>query len=286
MGARPAPRGRALPAADPGAAAVAHRGADSGTHADADAGSDAGTRTGLRPGRLRVRESLQRVLSRRNRQERHRQRLEQRRIQHAGRDRGRISVQPVCAQGRLPSEPEKDTNAEAADTTNNAIGPSGGPGTTFSTIDGGSATVDQFRAKQSTLDGRLEYAIASPDIYIGVGYLQATNNYGYPTLHSFGVGLEKLPTFNTGLDWFASAYYYPNANGTWTNGDPTSSTFGQSFKLSYNIIKYDVGLNLNFGSSPFYIYGGFSGDRYTTKDNNEPIDQTHAGPYVGLGFHF
>jgi Copper amine oxidase N-terminal domain len=179
-----------------------------------------------------------------------------------------------------------DFRQDVYDTTNNAIGPSGGPGTTFNTIDGGVATVDQFRAKQSTLDGRLEFKVASPNIFVGVGYLQAANNYGYPTLHAIGGGLEKLPSFTSGLDWFGSAFYYPNANGTFVQNDPTSPTFGQSFKMSYNIIKYDIGLDLNFGSSPFYLYGGYSGDRYTKKDNNEPINQTHSGPYVGLGIHF
>jgi hypothetical protein len=180
-----------------------------------------------------------------------------------------------------------DFRQDTYDTTNNAISPTGGgPGTGFSTIDGGFTVINQFRAKQSTLDGRLEYKVASPDIYIGVGYLQASNNYGYPNLHSVGAGLEKLPGFSSGLDWFASAFYYPNANGSWVNSNPSSSTFGQTFKQSYNIIKYDVGVNLNFGMSPFYIYGGFSGDRFTKKDNNEPINQTHSGPYVGLGLHF
>ena len=179
-----------------------------------------------------------------------------------------------------------DFRQDVYDTTNNAIGPSGGPGTAFTTIDGGTAIVDQFRAKQSTLDGRLEYMIANPDIYIGVGYLQAANNYGYPALHAIGVGLERLPTFNSGLDWFGSAFYYPNANGTYTQANPASTDFGQSFKQSYNIIKYDVGLDLNFGQSPFYLYGGYSGDRYQTKDQFEPINQTHSGPYVGIGLHF
>lgn len=179
-----------------------------------------------------------------------------------------------------------DFRQDVYNTTNNAIGPSGGTGTAFTTIDGGTAIVDQFRAKQSTIDGRLEYMFGTSQIGVGVGYLQAANNYGYPTLHAFGAGLEKLPSFDTGLGWFGSVFYYPNANGTYTESNPTSTTFGQSFKQSYNIIKYDLGLNLDFGKSPFYLYGGYSGDRYTTKDAFEPVNQTHSGPYVGIGLHF
>jgi len=196
---------------------------------------------------------------------------------------------PVVIAGAYKFNPfalKVDFRQDVYNTTNNAIGPSGGPGTTFQTIDGGFATVNQFVAKQSTLDGRLEYKIMSPDIYIGVGYLQAANNYGYPALHSVGGGLEKLPSFTSGLDWFGSAFYYPSANGSYLQSNPLSPTFGQTFKQSYDILKYDLGLDLNFGSSPFYLYGGYSGDRFIKKDNNEPIDQTHSGPYVGLGLHF
>src|SRR5207244_1415664 len=134
-----------------------------------------------------------------------------------------------------------------------------------------------------------EYGIgAYPDVYIGLAYLQASNNYGYPSLRTGGIGVEKLPTFDTGWSWFGSAFYYPNANGTFTEtqfltpAGALNPNYGKTYKVSYNIIKYDIGLNVNFSGSPFYIYGGFSGDRYTTKDNNEPVDQTHAGPYVGL----
>ena len=184
-----------------------------------------------------------------------------------------------------------DFRQDVYDTANNAIGPSGGPGTAFTTIDGGYVTVNQFRAKQSTLDGRLEFAIwedkpSGFKLNVGVGYLQAANSYGYPVLKGVGAGLEKLPSFNSGWDWFASAFYYPNVNGTYVVSNPSSPNFNTSYKQSYNIVKYDVGVNLNFSSSPFYIYGGFSGDRYTTKDVNEPINQTHSGPYVGIGLHF
>jgi hypothetical protein len=159
--------------------------------------------------------------------------------------------------------------------------------TTFTTIDGGFATIDAFRAKQSTLDARLEYAIgAYQGLYIGAGYLQASNNYGYPTLHGIGGGLEKLPSFDQSWSWFGSAFYYPNANGTYVNTSFGSPNYGSSFKQSYDIIKYDIGLNVNFAGSPFYLYGGYSGDRYNKKDNNEAINQTHSGPYVGLGIHF
>jgi len=181
-----------------------------------------------------------------------------------------------------------DFRQDGYDTTPsvNTTACSSGDCTGFKTIDGGFAFTNKFRAKQSTLDGRLEYQIgAFPGLYIGAGYLQASTNYGYPQLHAIGGGLEKLPSFDQGWSWFGSAFYYPNAHGTYLNQDFTSPTFGQSFKQSYNILKYDIGLTANFAGSPFYIYAGFNGDRYTTKDSNEPINQTHAGPYAGIGIH-
>jgi hypothetical protein len=165
-------------------------------------------------------------------------------------------------------------------TTANAVSSSGAPLTQFNTIDGGADFVPQFRARQSTIDGRLELRIASPQIYIGASYIQASNNYGNPNLTGVGGGLEKLPDFSSGLNWFGSAFYYPTVTGNYTV--PIGPGAGSVFKVGYSIIKYDAGLDFGFGDSPFYLYGGYSGNRYTKKDSS-PASQTHSGPYLGLG---
>jgi len=170
-------------------------------------------------------------------------------------------------------------------TSDNLIDPLGNHYTSFSTIDGGTALTPVFRARQNTLDGRLEYQIAAPRIYVGVGYIQASNNYGYPRLSGVGVGLEKLPDLVDGLNWSGSAYYYPTASGNYTVNDPTSSNFGATFRQQYQIVKYDLGLALVLARFPVYLYGGFSGDRYIAKQN-APVNQTHSGPYIGLGVRF
>jgi len=176
-----------------------------------------------------------------------------------------------------------DWRQDSYPTTNNASF-NGGPGTLVSTVDGGAVIVPQFHAKQSTIDGRLEYKIANPNLFIGVGYIQASNNYGNPSLRGIGAGLEKIPNFNSTWDYYGSVFYYPNANGTLTELVSGSST-AQQFKMEYNIVKYDAGVDVNIGTSPFYLYAGFSGDRYDAKQF-APISQTHAGPYIGLGIHF
>ena len=170
-------------------------------------------------------------------------------------------------------------------TSDNLTDPLGNQYTSFRTIDGGTALTPVFQAKQSDLDGRLEFKVAAPRLYVGVGYLQTQNNYGYPHLNAVGGGVEMLPGLQTGIGFFGSAFYYPTASGNYTVTDPTSSNFGTTYRQQYQILKYDVGLALVLDRFPVYLYGGFSGDRYTAKQN-APIGQTHAGPYIGLGVKF
>jgi hypothetical protein len=157
--------------------------------------------------------------------------------------------------------------------------------TIYGTIDGGFAFTPVFLARQSTLDARLEFKVAEPRIYIGGGYLRTSTNYGYPHLNGAGGGVEKLPDLWPGIGVFGSVFYYPTASGDYTVNQPTSTNFGKSYRQQYQILKYDVGLDLAFKSFPVYVYGGFSGDRYVAKQN-APLNQTHSGPYVGLGVRF
>ncbi|MBV8459621.1 MAG: hypothetical protein JO009_01910, partial [Candidatus Eremiobacteraeota bacterium] len=163
-----------------------------------------------------------------------------------------------------------------------AVAP-GVPQTQFNTIDGGSATVPQFLARQSTLDGRLEYEIFKPHVYFGVSYLQASNNYGNPSVTGGGAGLEKLPDFTGGLGWYGSFFYYWNPRGTYTV--PTGPNAGIQYTTAYQIYKYDAGINYGFGDTPFYIFGGYSGDKFSRRQAS-PSSQTHSGVYAGLGVKF
>ncbi|MDQ6767394.1 MAG: copper amine oxidase N-terminal domain-containing protein [Candidatus Eremiobacteraeota bacterium] len=157
--------------------------------------------------------------------------------------------------------------------------------TRFGTIDGGIALTPVFNARQSNFDARLEYQVTAPRMYVGVGYLQTANNYGYPHLNGLGGGIEKLPELRSGVSWFGSAFYYPSASGNYTVTDPASVNVGTAYRQQYQILKYDLGLAFVVARSPVYVYGGFSGDQYVQKQN-APIGQTHSGPYVGLGVKF
>ncbi len=148
--------------------------------------------------------------------------------------------------------------------------------------------VPAFTVRDYDLDARLGLKILDPHIYIGVGYMWRSGNYGYPRLTGVGGGIEKLPDLNqTGFTWFGSAYYYPNAKGDGT-GCLTLGCVppGADYTLAYNIFKYDIGGAFTFGqNTPIYVEFGFLGDKGNGR-TNAPIDFTHSGPYVGLGLKF
>ncbi len=142
-----------------------------------------------------------------------------------------------------------------------------------------------FDARQSTFDGRLELQLLDPHIYLGVGYLRANNNYGYPQLGGLGLGLEKLPEFVSAFGAHFSAFYYPNVSGKFTVTDPANPNFNTTYTQAYRILKYDVGFDVPITQSPVYVSVGFSGDRYYDKAN-APRGQSHTGPYGAIGVRF
>lgn len=189
------------------------------------------------------------------------------------------------AQGGLYFDPwaiKFDAHQDQYTTTTNGMDTFGGPLTVFNTIDGGSASVTPFVARQWNVDGRLLYKIVNPHIYLGGSFLTLWNNYGNPRLTGGGVGLEKLPYYEgSAFDWYGSVFYFPQMKGTYTVASGPNS--GTSFNQQYSVYKYDIGIN--YGASKIYVDLGFNGDRWTTKQF-APVNQTHAGPYIGLGVRF
>jgi len=147
---------------------------------------------------------------------------------------------------------------------------------------GGQTFVPAFTAKDQDVDARLGLKVADPRIYIGVGYLWRTTNYGYPRQNGVGFGLEKLPDLDQTFSVYGSAYYYPNVKGTCgTDVCPTGP-----FDLEYRIFRYQIGGAINFGKpAGVFLDFGWLGDQGRNK-LNAPSDFTHNGPYVGLGIHF
>jgi len=166
------------------------------------------------------------------------------------------------------------------------IGSPGGPATIFNTIDGGVCYAPQWKARQTLGFANIEYKIFNPHVYLGVGYNGMATNYGYPKLNGWGFGLEKLPDLNNLFTVHGSYFYYPNQHATYTVNDINSFNNGVSYIQKYAVQVYDVGLDYVFSHQfPVYLYAGWMGDVMVARAN-APINQTHSGPYVGLGFKF
>lgn len=130
-------------------------------------------------------------------------------------------------------------------------------------------------------DVRFAVRVIQPRIYIGVGYMWMSNNYGYPNQNSWGFGGEKLPDLNQPLSFFGSVWYYPNAHGTYTNV-ATAPIRPVSYNLAYNILKYQIGVDYVVANSPVFIEIGWMGDNWSNKQN-APIGRSYNGPFAGLG---
>jgi len=143
----------------------------------------------------------------------------------------------------------------------------------------GSTAVGAFTPRDSDGDARLGLKVADPRIYIGVGYLFRSNNYGYPNEDGVGFGLEKLPDLDQPLSFFGNVWYYPNAKGTFT--DPS----GAQYTLAYNILKYQIGVDYVLGNSPVFIEAGWVGTDGTNK-TNAPSPFSMNGPFAGIGIKF
>jgi Copper amine oxidase N-terminal domain len=142
--------------------------------------------------------------------------------------------------------------------------------------------IPAFTARESDIDARLGIRVLNPRIYIGVGYIWRSTNYGYPRQTGFGYGVEKLPDLNEAFSVYGSFWYYPNMKG---NCDTVVCPTGP-FELAYNMMKYAVGGTIRFAPGfPVFLDLGWLGDSGTNK-SNAPANFTHNGPYVGLGIHF
>jgi hypothetical protein len=150
-------------------------------------------------------------------------------------------------------------------------------------------SVAAFTARDQDFEGKFGLKIIDPRIYIGVGYVYRTDNYGYPAQSGVGVGGEKLPDLDQPFSLYGSAFYYPQISGNFTW--PTDSTTiyngvaGQRGQLQYRYFKYQIGGDYNIANSGVFLDFGFAGVRASGK-NYAPSGISENGPYVGLGLKF
>jgi hypothetical protein len=55
-----------------------------------------------------------------------------------------------------------------------------------------------------------------------------------------------------------------------------------TYRVGYNVLKYDLGVSYTFPGFPLFIEAGFLGDRGYNL-NAAPIGFSESGPYAGIG---
>jgi len=164
-------------------------------------------------------------------------------------------------------------------------GGAGDPECYVTTIGGlGQSSVPSFVGRDYSFDARLGLRILKPRIYLVGGYMSRRNNYGYPEENGAGVGLEKLPDLDRVFSFYGSAVYYFGVNGNYASTPQAcgSLTTGCTYNVSYDILKYDIGVSYTFPGFPLFIEAGFLGDRGYNQ-MAAPIGFSESGPYAGIG---
>lgn len=115
-------------------------------------------------------------------------------------------------------------------------------------------------------------SVTPHDLYLGLGLLQKSNNNGYSPQFGPGLGGAKLPDLTGRLGYYGSLFYYATP-ATLTAG-------GKSVSSDRRYLVYDYGVTIR-PLERTYLYGGYSG--YHGNPGNDPIDETHSGPYIGIG---
>ncbi len=142
--------------------------------------------------------------------------------------------------------------------------------------------VPAFTATNRHVDVRAGIRVFNPHVYVAIGYIWGSTNYGYPQFTAVGGGLEKLPDYGHSFTYYGSIYYYPNFSGNYHNA--AINTGPTSFGIGYNLLRYQAGIA--WAPIPaVYIDLGWKGENGANK-NNAPISFSFNGPYAGLMFMF
>jgi hypothetical protein len=147
---------------------------------------------------------------------------------------------------------------------------------------GNSPVMTNTQLNDQNAEARVGVRVLDPRVYVGVGYMWVTTNYGYPSMNGVGFGIEKLPDLNHAFTAFGSLWYYPNIKGSYTNVT-TAPISPLTYQLQYNILKYQIGVNYVIGNSPIFVEAGWLGNQWSNKEN-APINRSYNGPFAGLGF--
>lgn len=136
-----------------------------------------------------------------------------------------------------------------------------------------------FTVSEYSLVARLGVQIAPGHWYAAYTYTYRATNFGYPDLLGSGPGIEKLP--DVAHTWSLSGYlyYYPEMH----NPHPFPS-IAFNFPLSYRLLTYDIGENVQLTNHMFARFG-WTGENWYNR-SNAPANETHWGPRIGLAAEF
>ncbi len=154
----------------------------------------------------------------------------------------------------------------------------------------GQTFVPGFKGQDTDVDARFGLKVVDPRIYVGVGYLWRTQNYGYPKQQGFGFGIEKLPDLDKPFSVYGSVYYYPTVQGnyTFTDAAAPAAFAGQTQELSYRDLMYQGGITYTVGKFDgfgVFLDANYLGDQAKVK-NLGPSNQNHSAAAVGIGIKF
>ncbi len=112
--------------------------------------------------------------------------------------------------------------------------------------------------------------------YLGAGLMQKSAGAGYNSQFGWGLGGAKLPSLVSQFAYYGSVFYY-FAPATYTAAGAAAVSQSREYLV------YDYGVTYR----PLrreYIYLGYWG--YHGNPGSSPIDETHSGPYAGIGYRF
>lgn len=169
---------------------------------------------------------------------------------------------------------------ESTNSITNATTPTGQPGTLL-TYPAGGIVVPLFVAVDAEFETRLEYKLQRIPFSVGLAYSNSTNNYGFPTLHAFGIGVDLQPSSRRRLSPYGSYFYFPNQTGIYPLADPNNPNSG-SVTESLRSNELEAGLSFSVPLTHLSIVAGY--DQTTNTSRHGSFNFVRDGPYLGVGY--
>lgn len=149
---------------------------------------------------------------------------------------------------------------------------------------GTSYALGSFNGVDDDTDINFGMRIAKPRIYFIEGYMWAANNYGYPSMHGLGYGIEKMPDLDQKLTFNARFWYSASIKGPYPSFMAGATTYPAGV-LSYRVYNGLLGLDYNVSGHVFADLG-WQATRWDAASTVAPGDRINSGPFVGLGLRF